>query len=124
MNGEEEELRGNQLWTDRFCPCTSWWSPPPKEGLTDYLSLPFQMHLGICECYLPLDNVSPQLILVLVRVREPQMEPESTGRIFFGGSISLSYFPATLPCVTNSDRSLVYSILSFDLFVNGSSELP
>lgn len=59
------------------------------------------------------------------------MEPESAGKIFFSpptggklGSISLSYFPATLPCVTKIDRSLVSSILLFDLFVNGSSELP
>lgn len=42
------------------------------------------MHLGICEYYLPEDNVSPQLILVLFCVRDSQMEPESAGRSFFG----------------------------------------
>lgn len=66
--------------------------PPPKEGLTDYLSLPFQMHLGICEYYLPVDNVSPQLILVLFCVRESQMEPESAGRIF--GFYLIKLFPS------------------------------
>lgn len=66
MNGEEEELRGIPA-VDRLVlslhfmvvppPHTHTTPTPPKEGLTDYLSLPFQMHLGICEYYLPLDNV-------------------------------------------------------------------
>lgn len=91
--------------------------PPPKEGLTDYLSLPFQMHLGICEYYLPEDNVSPQLIPVLFCVRHSQMEPGSAGRIW--GFYLIKLFPSNF-----SLRSLGSSILLFDLFVSGSSELP
>lgn len=76
--------------------------PPPQEGLTDYLSLPFQMHLRICVYYLPVDKVSLQLILILFCVTESQMEPESAGKIYLSaiyfstgvrlGSISSNHF--------------------------------
>lgn len=87
MNGEEEEEEESEgiPAVDRpVLPLHFMVVPPPsQEGLTDYLSLPFQMHLGICVYYLPVDKVSPQLILVVFRVTESQMEPEKCWKDLF-----------------------------------------